>query len=155
MSQETINSVIKQFATNVCTSSIILAAESMHKCYEYIDKNSPDIDQCILADMYLQDGLTHLRQREQDLGRSSPTDDIPYIEPETSRKRIKEYLSLPRFSSLQTQSAKEAYFKHGIDKVEQGIFGQCKITDYKYGSSTKWNGQVKNPEQLDDPSDSN
>lgn len=126
VSEKTIDAVVEMFAFSICHNFTHQPAEIIYDCYDKTDKNSQKISQCILADTYIQFGMTNLRKKLKALGDRDYTQYSPFLEPAQYQERFAEKIKAPQFDFLKTPEEQQSYFKSNLSEIEDKINAKCK-----------------------------
>ncbi|MDI2091688.1 hypothetical protein [Commensalibacter oyaizuii] len=128
--QERVQAAIDLIANADCKYGLKAGVRAVYECYKHTDKNSPQFEVCMLADMSVSNSAGYYQDRHDALGDPNPYEGIPFVDNKTYLRRIAHYLALPRFNKMKEQGIDIIkYFKPNIDKVTDGTNAKCKAKE--------------------------
>ncbi|MDI2091690.1 hypothetical protein [Commensalibacter oyaizuii] len=128
--QERVQAAIDLIANATCKKNLREGPRAVYECYKNTDKNSPQFEVCMLADMSTSNSARIYQERHDALGDPNPYEGIPFVDNKTFVRRMAVYLFLPRFHRMERQGIDVGdYFGSSIDKVTDGINAKCKAME--------------------------
>ncbi|CAI3947219.1 unnamed protein product [Commensalibacter communis] len=93
---DTIEAASKRFSPPLCQGDIGGLINAVSDCYENTDRTSPDIQQCILADIAITSQIMLEQEKRAALGKPDISQEYPFVSWPTFQKRFNYYVK-PQF----------------------------------------------------------
>ncbi|MDI2091686.1 hypothetical protein [Commensalibacter oyaizuii] len=129
--QERVQAAIDLIANAACGRGPKEDVRAVYECYKNTDKNSPQFEVCMLADMTVSNNARMIKKEQDALGDRNPYEGIPFVDNQTYLRRMARNLTLPRFSKMEKQGINLIqYFQSSTNKVIKGINTKCKTINH-------------------------
>ncbi|MDI2091460.1 hypothetical protein [Commensalibacter oyaizuii] len=128
--QERVQAAIDLIANATCKKNLREGPRVVYECYKNTDKNSPQFEVCMLADMSTSNSARNYKEDHDALGDPDPYEGIPFVDKKNFTHRMADYLFLPRFHRMEKQGIDVGdYFGSSISEVTKGINAKCKAME--------------------------
>lgn len=133
LSFNTIEAASKRFSPFLCKGDIEGLVNAMSDCFENTDRTSPEIQQCILADIGITSQILLDHEKRAALGKPDISQEYPFLSSSAFQKRLSYYV-LPQFPNKPLKQIVN-YYKQDAAIFLVQLMNSCKSADTTHSSN--------------------